>query len=130
MEKQTDTNLVQDPEPERYYDWMLWKLRQEDSYRRNRMKTMSREEMWQKTVADMQGEIHALQKTVVRLQEQLSKLQDERKLHEFRFHFTPGVNLRGPSGQPTLRCTHNMRYCTVKTPNLTFCMGLQKNDEI
>ena len=41
------------------------------------MKTMSREEMWQKTVADMQGEIHALQKTVVRLQEQLSKLQDE-----------------------------------------------------
>ena len=77
MEKQTDTNLVQDPEPERYYDWMLWKLRQEDSYRRNRMKTMSREEMWQKTVADMQGEIHALQKTVVRLQEQLSKLQDE-----------------------------------------------------
>ena len=77
MEKQTDTNLVEDPEPERYYDWMLWKLRQEDSYRRNRMKTMSREEMWQKTVADMQGEIHALQKTVVRLQEQLSKLQDE-----------------------------------------------------
>ena len=29
MEKQTDTELVHDPEPERYYDWMLWKLRQE-----------------------------------------------------------------------------------------------------
>ena len=41
------------------------------------MKTMSREEMWKKTVADMQGEIHALQKTVVRLQEQLSQLQNE-----------------------------------------------------
>ena len=77
MEKQTDTNLVQDPEPERYYDWMLWKLRQENTLERSRMKTMTREEMWKKTVADMQGEIHALQKTVVRLQEQLSKLQDE-----------------------------------------------------
>ena len=77
MEEQTNTRVVQDPEPERYYDWMLWKLRQEDSYRRNRMKTMSREEMWQKTVADMQGEIHALQKTVVRLQEQLTQLQNE-----------------------------------------------------
>ena len=29
MEKQTDTNLVQDPGLERYYDWILWKLRQE-----------------------------------------------------------------------------------------------------
>ena len=56
---------------------MLWKLRQEDSYRKNSMKTMTREEMWKKTVADMQGEIHALQKTVVKLQEQLTKLQDE-----------------------------------------------------
>ena len=41
------------------------------------MKTMTREEMWKKTVADMQGEIHALQKTVVRLQELLSQLQNE-----------------------------------------------------
>ena len=41
------------------------------------MTTMSREDMWKKTVADMQGEIHALQKTVVKLQEQLTKLQDE-----------------------------------------------------
>ena len=41
------------------------------------MKTMSREEMWKRTVADMQGEIHALQKTVVKLQEQLAKLQED-----------------------------------------------------
>ena len=41
------------------------------------MKTMTREEMWKKTVSDMQGEIHALQKTVVRLQEQLTKLQED-----------------------------------------------------
>ena len=77
MEKQTNTNLVQDPEPERYYDWMLWKLRQENTLERSRMKTMTREEMWKKTVSDMQGEIHALQKTVVRLQEQLTQLQNE-----------------------------------------------------
>ena len=81
MEKQTDTNLVQDPEPERYYDWMLWKMRQEGGV----MSTVSKEDMWKKTVADMQGEIHALQKTIVRLQEQISELRvkdekDERQL--------------------------------------------------
>ena len=75
MEKQTDTNLVQDPEPERYYDWMLWKLRQENTLERSRMKIMTKEEVWKKTVADMQTEIHELQMMVVRLQEKLNKLQ-------------------------------------------------------
>ena len=56
---------------------MLWKLRQEDTLRKSRMKTMTREEMWKKTVADMQGEIHALQKTVVKLQEQLNEMQKQ-----------------------------------------------------
>ena len=41
------------------------------------MSAVSKEDMWKKTVADMQGEIHALQKTVVRLQEQLTQLQNE-----------------------------------------------------
>ena len=41
--------------------------------------------MWKKTVADMQGEIHALQKTIVRLQEQIHELEvkdkkDDRQL--------------------------------------------------
>ena len=70
-----------DPEPERYYDWMLWKMRQEDGI----MSVASKEDMWKKTIADMQGEIHALQKTIVRLQEQISELRvkdekDERQL--------------------------------------------------
>ena len=70
-----------DPEPERYYDWMLWKMRQEDGI----MSVASKEDMWKKTVADMQGEIHALQKTIVRLQEQIRELEvkdekDERQL--------------------------------------------------
>ena len=73
MEGKTNTKVVHDPEPERYYDWMLWKMRQEGGV----MSTVSKEDMWKKTVADMQGEIHALQKTVVKLQEQLTKLQGE-----------------------------------------------------
>ena len=40
---------------------------------------MTREEMWKQTVADMQGEIHALQKTIVRLQKQLNELEDIKK---------------------------------------------------
>ena len=49
------------------------------------MSTISKEDMWKKTVADMQGEIHALQKTIVRLQEQIIELgvkdeKDERQL--------------------------------------------------
>lgn len=79
MEEQTYSRVVQDPEPERYYDWMLWKLRQEDSYRKSSMTIEeTREETWKRTVADMQGEIHALQMTVVRLQEELTKLQKEK----------------------------------------------------
>ena len=79
MEEQTNSRVVQDPEPERYYDWMLWKLRQEDSYRKSSMTVEeTREETWKRTVADMQGEIHALQMTVVRLQEELTKLQKEK----------------------------------------------------
>ena len=79
MERKTNARMVQDPEPERYYDWMLWKLRQEDSYRKSSMTIEeTREETWKRTVADMQGEIHALQMTVVRLQEELTKLQKEK----------------------------------------------------
>jgi hypothetical protein len=76
-----------DPEPERYYDWMLWKMRQEGGVMRTIK--VSQEEMWKRTVADMQGEIHALQKTIVRLQEQIRELaikeKDERQM-EFDFN--------------------------------------------
>ena len=39
------------------------------------MKIMTKEEVWKKTVADMQTEIHELQMMVVRLREKLNKLQ-------------------------------------------------------
>jgi predicted nucleic acid-binding Zn-ribbon protein len=37
----------------------------------------TREETWKRTIADMQSEIHALQLTIVRLQEQIKKLETE-----------------------------------------------------
>ena len=66
-----------DPEPERYYDWMLWKLRQakmeqddptddvsvggklRDWIEQNRP-YMSKEDMWMKEVAEMQKTNHLL----------------------------------------------------------------------
>ena len=74
-----------DPEPERYYDWMLWKLRQEkmeeqddptddvslggklrDWIEQNRP-YMSKEDMWMKEVAEMQKTNHLL---MMRIKEQ------------------------------------------------------------
>ena len=78
MEEQTYSRVVQDPEPERYYDWILWKIRQDDIRKGSMTIEETREETWKRTVADMQGEIHALQMTVVRLQEELTKLQKEK----------------------------------------------------
>ena len=54
---------------------ILWKFRQEGGIENSVKKSMTREEMWKQTVADMQGEIHALQKTIVRLQKQLNELE-------------------------------------------------------
>ena len=72
-----------DPEPERYYDWMLWKMRQEDGI----MSVASKEDMWKKTIADMQGEIHALQKTIVRLQDQIRELEVKDKKDDRQLEF-------------------------------------------
>ena len=80
MERKTDSQLVHDPGLERYYDWILWKFRQEGGIENSVKKSMTREEMWKQTVADMQGEIHDfLQKTIVRLQKQLNELEDIKK---------------------------------------------------
>ena len=48
MERKTDTEVVHDPEPERYYDWMLWKMRQEDKGK----KVMTKEDIYKKEIAD------------------------------------------------------------------------------
>ena len=77
MEEQTYSRVVQDPEPERYYDWMLWKLRQEDSYTKSRMKTITREEMWMKEVAEMQKTNHQLMIRIKEQAEQIQKLKEK-----------------------------------------------------
>ena len=74
MEKQTDTNLVQDPEPERYYDWMLWKLRQEE----HQVQEMTTEEMYKLEIAEMQKTIHYLQTRVKELNDAVLQLQEQK----------------------------------------------------
>lgn len=81
-----------DPEPERYYDWMLWKMRQEramedpvdDVTIGNQLKgwtessrttvNMTTEQMYQKEIAEMQKQVHALQLKVKELQDKLNAL--------------------------------------------------------
>ena len=79
--------MQHDPEPQRYYDWMLWKMRQEKDMEdpvddvtvgnnlrgwteRNRP-FMTREEMYRKEMAEMQKQVHTLQLKIVELQEKL-----------------------------------------------------------
>ena len=81
-----------DPEPERYYDWMLWKMRQEramedpvdDVTIGNQLKgwtessrttvNMTTEQMYQKEIAEMQKQVHTLQLKVKELQDKLNAL--------------------------------------------------------
>ena len=81
-----------DPEPERYYDWMLWKMRQERDMedpvddvtignQLNRWTESSRttinmttEQMYKKEIAEMQKQVHHLQMRVKELQDKLNAL--------------------------------------------------------
>ena len=81
-----------DPEPERYYDWMLWKMRQEramedpvdDVTIGNQLRkwtesprttvNMTTEEMYHREIAEMQKQVHALQLKVKELQDKLNAL--------------------------------------------------------
>ena len=55
---------------------MGWKLRQSPEWKKVMNKEMTREEIWKKTVADLQTEIHELQMMVVRLQEKLKRCNE------------------------------------------------------
>ena len=65
---------MDDPEPERYYDWMLWKMRQEKA---KEPVVMTTEEMMKKEIADMQSSIHHLQICVKELVEENEKLKSQ-----------------------------------------------------
>ena len=94
MERTSDTELVHDPEPERYYDWILWMMRQE----RNNMSDdilndptddvtkgnlsgwiekphISKEDLFRKEIAEMQKTNHLLMMRVKEQAEEITKLQ-------------------------------------------------------
>ncbi len=81
-----------DPEPERYYDWMLWKLRQEEMEQDDptddvslggklrdwiEKPYMSKEDMWMKEVAEMQKTNHQLMMRVKEQAEEIEKLKEK-----------------------------------------------------
>lgn len=67
--------LEHDPEPERYYDWMLWKMRQET---KKEPVVMTTEQMYKRDIAEMQSQVHTLQMRVKELTDALLQLQEQR----------------------------------------------------
>ena len=95
MERTSDTELVHAPEPERYYDWILWMMRQE----RNNMSDdilndptddvtkgnlsgwiekphISKEDLFRKEIAEIQKTNHLL---MVRIKEQAEEIDKLKK---------------------------------------------------
>ena len=70
----TNNTALDDPEPQRYYDWMLWKMRQEKA---KEPVVMTTEEMMKKEIADMQSSIHHLQIRFKELVEENEKLKSQ-----------------------------------------------------
>ena len=70
----TNNTALDDPEPQRYYDWMLWKMRQE---KKKEPVVMTTEEMYKREIADMQKQVHTLQLRVKELSDALLQLQEQ-----------------------------------------------------
>jgi len=70
----TNNTALDDPEPQRYYDWMLWKMRQEKA---KEPVVMTTEEVMKKEIAEMQSSIHHLQIRVKELVEENEKLKSQ-----------------------------------------------------
>ena len=94
MERTSDTELVYDPEPPRYYDWILWMMRQE----RNNMSDdilndptddvtkgnlsgwiekphISKDDLFSKEIAEMQKTNHLLMMRIKEQAEEIDKLK-------------------------------------------------------
>ncbi len=79
-----------DPEPERYYEWMLWKLRQEKMEQDDPMDDvtkgnlsgwiekphLSKEDLFRKEIAEMQKTNHLL---MIRVKEQAEEINNLKK---------------------------------------------------
>ena len=70
----TNNTALDDPEPQRYYDWMLWKMRQEKA---KEPIVMTPEEIVKKEIADMQQSIHHLQMRVKELSEENLQMKEQ-----------------------------------------------------
>ena len=80
-----------DQEPERYYDWILWKLRQEKKMEQDdpmdditksgslsgwtEKPYMSPQQMWEREIAEMQKTNHALMLRIKEQAEEIEKLK-------------------------------------------------------
>ena len=80
-----------DPEPERYYDWMLWKLRQERKMEQDdptdditksgslsgwtERPYISPQQMWEREIAEMQKCNHQLMMRIKEQAEEIEKLK-------------------------------------------------------
>ena len=80
-----------DPEPERYYDWILWKLRQEKKMEQDdpmdditksgglsgwtEKPYISPQQMWEREIAEMQKTNHALMLRIKEQAEEIEKLK-------------------------------------------------------
>ncbi len=82
-----------DPEPQRYYDWMLWKLRQERMSEQDdpmddvtaigrlsgwiEKPHLSKEELLMRDIAEMQSQNHKLMLRVKELGEEINRLKEK-----------------------------------------------------
>jgi len=91
---------LDDKEPERYYEWMLWKLRQEKDMEqddptddvsdsalkwatasKNQSISLSREDLLKKEIRTMQECLNKAYKRIVELNDELKKLKSQRLNH-------------------------------------------------
>ena len=82
-----------DPEPERYYDWMLWKLRQERKMEQDdpmdditkdgqlsawtEKPYLSKEDLFMRDIAEMQAQNHKLMIRIKEQAEEIEKLKEK-----------------------------------------------------
>ena len=82
-----------DPEPQRYYDWMLWKLRQERMSEQDdpmddvtaigrlsgwiEKPHLSKEELLMRDIAEMQSQNHKLMMRVKEMGEEINRLKEK-----------------------------------------------------
>ena len=67
---------INDPEPPRYYDWMLWKMRQE----RAENPTLGERDIYRREIAEMQKVVHTLQMRIKHLGYEQKNLEYKVKL--------------------------------------------------